>query len=126
MAVSGSGRGIQLDGIAFNIAADADPARTPTVDKEDVVHSGGVNQKITSMSGAVEAVKLVLNDGEYETLQGFSERITNFSMSYEKADGTVLRTGAGYIKLDNYTGADNTCEITMTPATRKWEVFQAS
>ena len=104
MAPSGTGRKLQLDGISFNMAADSNPARTPTVDKEDVVHTGGVNQKITLMSGAIESQKLILEDGEYEVLQGLNERITNFSMSYEKADGTVLRTGSGYIKLDNFEG----------------------
>lgn len=123
MAVSGTGRKLQLDGISFNMAADGNPARMPTIDKEDVVHTGGVNPKITLMSGAIESQKLILNDGEYEVLQGLNERITNFSMSYEKADGTVLRTGAGYIKLDNFEGEENSCEITMTPASRRWEVF---
>lgn len=123
MSVSGSGRKLQLDGISFNMAADSNPARTPTVDKEDVVHTGGVNQKVTLMSGAIESQKLILEDGEYEVLQGLNERVGTFSMSYEKADGTVLRTGAGFIKLDNYEGEENSCEITMTPASRKWEVF---
>lgn len=123
MAVSGTGRKLQLDGISFNMAADGNPARMPTVDKEDVVHTGGVNPKITLMAGSIESQKLILDDGEYEVLQALNERLTNFSMSYEKADGTVLRTGAGYIKLDNFEGEENSCEITMTPASRRWEAF---
>ena len=122
---SGSGRKLLLNGISFNMAADSNPARTPTIDKEDVVHTGGVEQKITLMSGAIEAQKLIVSDAEYEVLQGLNERRDNFSMSYEKADGSVLRTGAGYIKLDNYEAEENSVEITMTPSSRKWEVFAA-
>jgi len=123
MSVSGSGRKLILDGISFNMAADGNPARTPTIDKEDVVHTGGVEPKVTLMSGAIESQKLILDDGEYEVLQALNERIGTFSMSYEKADGTVLRTGAGYIKIDNYEAEENSVEITMTPSSRRWEVF---
>lgn len=125
MSVSGSGRKLLLDGISFNMAADSNPGRMPTVDKEDIVHTGGVQPKVTLMSGAIESQKLILEDSEYEVLQLLNERIDNFSMSYEKADGTVLRTGTGYIKLDNYEAEENSCEITMTPSTRRWEVFAA-
>lgn len=123
MSVSGSGRKLMLDGISFNMAADSNPGRQPTVDKEDIVHTGGVEPKVTLMSGAIEAQKLILNDGEYVLLEALNERRDRFSMSYEKADGTVLRTGSGYIKLDNYESEENSVEITMTPSSRKWDVF---
>ena len=125
MARSGTGRKLLLDGISFNMAADSNPARTPTIDKEDVVHTGGVNQKVTLMSGAIEAQKLIVSDAEYTVLEGLNERLDKFSMSYEKADGSVIRTGAGHIKLANYEAEDNSCEITMTSSTGKWEVFAA-
>lgn len=125
MARSGSGRKLLLDGISFNMAADSNPARLPTVDKEDVVHTGGVEQKVTLMSGAIEAQKLIVNDAEYEVLQGLNEQLGTFSMSYEKADGSVIRTGAGFIKLANYEAEENSVEITMTPSNRKWDVFAA-
>ena len=59
MPRSGSGRKLLLDGISFNMAADSNPARTPSIEKEDVIHTGGVNQKVTLMSGAIEAQKLI-------------------------------------------------------------------
>ncbi len=125
MAISGSGRKLLLDGISFNMAADGNPARLPTIEKEDVIHTGGVEQKVTLMSGAIEAQKLIISDVEYEVLQGLNESIGTFSMSYEKADGSVLRTGAGFIKLANYEAEENSIEITMTPSSRKWDVFAA-
>lgn len=125
MARSGSGRKLLLNGISFGMAADSNPARLPTVEKEDVVHTGGVEQKVTLMSGAIEAQKLIVNDAEYEVLQGLNEQLGTFSMSYEKADGSVIRTGAGFIKLANYEAEENSVEITMTPSNRKWDVFAA-
>ena len=125
MARSGTGRKLLLDGISFNMAADGNPARLPTIEKEDVVHTGGVEQKVTLMAGSVEAQKLIVNDAEYEVLEGLNERLGTFSMSYEKADGSLLRTGAGFIKLANYEAEENSVEITMTPSSRKWEVFAA-
>lgn len=122
MSVSGSIRKVLLDGLSLNAAADANPARLPTREKEPIVHSGGVAQKVTTMAGSVESLKLIVDDIDYETLQGLSEQTVNFPMSYEKADGTALRA-TGFISLDNYEAEENSVEITMTPETGKWEVF---
>ena len=122
MAVSGSWRKVLLNGLSLNVAADANPARQPTQENEGVRHSGGVNKKVTLMLGAVEALKLIVTDVEYEILQGLSEQIGNFPMSGEKADGTVLRA-VGFINLDNYESEENSVEITMTPETGSWDVF---
>jgi hypothetical protein len=124
MSVSGSVRKVLLNGLSFNAAADANPARQPTQENEGIRHSGGVSKKVTLMPGAVEALKLIVTDTEYEILQGLSEQTTNFPMSYEKANGTVLRAN-GFINLDNYEAEENSVEITMTPETGSWETFAA-
>lgn len=122
MAVSGSGRNITLNGIPFEIAADANPGRQPTQENDGVVHSGGVEKKVTLVMGSIESAKLIISDVEYEILEGLSEQAANFPMSHEKADGTVL-SATGFIGLDNYEAEENSCEITMTSETRKWTTF---
>ena len=121
--VSGSIRKVLLNGLPLNAAADSNPARTPTQENEGIRHSGGVSKKVTLAMGSVESLKLIVDDVEYETLQGLSEG-ENFAMSYEKADGTVLRT-TGFISLGNHEAEENSCEIIMTPETGRWDVFGA-
>lgn len=124
MSVSGSIRKVLLDGLSLNAAADGNPARQPTQENEGIRHSGGVSKKVTLMNGAVEGLKLIVDDIEYEVLEGLSEQTTNFPMSYEKADGTVLRAN-GFISLDNYEAEENSVEVTMTPEAGRWETFAA-
>jgi hypothetical protein len=124
VSVSGSVRKVLLNGLSLNAAGDGNPARQPTQENEGIRHSGGVAKKVTLMTGAVEALKIIATDAEYEILQGLSEQTANFPMSYEKADGTVLRSN-GFINLDNYEAEENSVEITMTPETGRWEVFTA-
>lgn len=123
MSTSGSIRKVLLNGLSLNAAADANPARQPTQENEGIRHSGGVAKKVTLMLGAVEALKLIATDTEYEILQGLAAG-ANFPMSYEKADGTVLRAN-GFINLDNHEAEENSVEITMTPETAEWETFAA-
>ena len=123
MGVSGSIRKVLHNGLPLDVAADANPNRTPSQENEGVRHSGGVSKKVTSATGMVEGLKLIIDDADYETVQGLSEG-PNFAMSYEKADGSVLRT-VGFINLGNHEAEENSCEITMTPETGRWDVFAA-
>jgi hypothetical protein len=122
MEVSGSIRKVLINGLSFNAAADANFAKTPKVEKEAVPHSGGNMVKVTKSSGNVESVKLLCSPTEYETLQGFADELSSFSMSYEQANGDVWRT-EGTITLDNYENEENSVEITMIPSTGTWELF---
>ena len=124
MSVSGSIRKVLLNSLSLNAAADGNPARMPTQENEGIRHSGGVSKKVTLAMGSVEALKLIVNDIEYDFIQGLSEQVANFPMSYEKADGTVLRA-TGFIGLDNYEAEENSVEVTMTPETGRWETFAA-
>lgn len=124
MAVSGSIRKVLLDGLSFNAAADGNFAKTPRLEKEAVVHSGGNMFKHTKMSGNVESGKLICAPAEYVVLEGLADGLSSFPMSYEQADGSVWRT-EGTISLDNYETEENSVEITMMPSTGTWELFAA-
>ena len=124
MSVSGSGRKTLLDGVSYNVAADGNMGRKPTQENEGVVHSGGVSKKVTKTDGAIEGHKLIVTDIEYEQLQALSERVDNFPMSTEKADGTSLKA-KGFISLGNHEAEENSCEIMMTPETGSWDTFSA-
>ena len=125
MGVSGSIRKVLINGRSYNATGDGNPARMPTQDNEGIRHSGGVNKKVTLMAGSVESLKLTIDDIDYDILSALSEQTSNFPMSYEKADGTVIRCGAGFINIDNYEASDNNIDITMTSETGKWQTFSA-
>jgi len=121
---SGSIRKVLIDGLSFKAAADANFARTPKLEKEAVPHSGGNSVKVTRAASNVEGVKLLCTPAEYEILEGLSDRLDNFPMSYEMADGSVWRSD-GTISLDNYESEEHSVEVTMIPSSGEWELFAA-
>ena len=121
---SGSIRKSMLAGISFNVAADANPAKTPEITKEAVPHSGGNMIKIVKAHGNVESLTVIVKDSEYATLKELSERLESITMSYEKADGSSW-TSQGHINLDNYESEENRCDVTMIPESGTWELFGA-
>jgi len=124
MSVSGSILKVLINGLSFNAAADANVAKTPTVEKEAMPHSGGNMIKVTAMSGNVEALKLLCTSTEYEVLEAIAESNSFVPMSYTMADGSVWRTN-GTIMLGNYESEENSVEVTMMPASRKWDLFSS-
>ena len=71
---AGSVRGVNIDGIPFNAAADANIALNPRIEKESIPHSGGNMQKRTFVPAMAEGVKLILKPSEYDVLEGIGSR----------------------------------------------------
>lgn len=122
MATSGSIRKANIGGIPYNVAADANAAKTPEVTKEAVRHSGGNMIKIMLASGNVESLTLIVTDLEYENLRSQAELLESFPMSYTKADGSSW-VSQGHINLDNYESEENRVDVTMIPELGTWDLF---
>ena len=122
---AGSIRSSKVDGIPYNVAADANISLNPRLVKESIPHSGGNMQKRTFESGHAEAVKFTLTPAEYDILKGQSEATGDISMSYEMADGSSMKT-VGEVNLGPYVTDDSSCEVEFLTSTGIWEVFSAS
>jgi hypothetical protein len=127
MGTFGSPRKATIDGIPFNIAADANIAQNDRVEVEDIPHSGGNAFKVTTVGGSAESVKLTVAPSEYVQLIALrnSAMLSPVPLSYEEADGTVNRT-FGAITLGPRQTEDGSCDVTMMSSTGEWEIFSAS
>jgi hypothetical protein len=122
---AGSPRKATVDGIPYNVAADANINLNPRITKESIPHSGGNMQKITTESGHAEAVKLILTPSEYDVLRGQHEELGDKPLSYAMADGSVFRT-VGVINIGQYSTDDSSCELEFLTSTGVWDIFAAS
>ena len=120
--ITGSLRKVLVDGIPFNVAADANASKTPIVSKEGIPHSGGNAIKIMKMVGNVEGLTLIIDPDEYETLQDKAGLLSSIPLSYEQADGKSW-TSPGHINLDNYESEEGRIDITMIPESGTWSLF---
>lgn len=120
---AGSVRSVKIDGIPFNVAADANISLNPRVEKESIPHSGGNMVKETTVAANVEAVKLILSPSEYDLLTGLTDN--DIPLSYEMADGSVLRS-EGAVNLGSFVTEDSSCEVMFLTSTGNWEIFSAS
>lgn len=114
MSNSGSPRRVTIDGVTYNVAADANFSQTPPVTTEGVKHSGGTMMKQTQEVGQVESVTLILTGSQNASLEEQAKRTGNYPMSYEDASGDVYRA-VGMINLDNRETEENRRDITLIP-----------
>ena len=124
MSVTGSVRGANVDGIPYNVTADANIALNDRIEKESIPHSGGNMQKITIMAANAEAVKFTITPSEYVTLQSQAAGLEDIPLSYTMADGSVART-SGAISIGPFQSEDFSCEVTFLTSTGIWEIFPA-
>ena len=122
---AGSVRGVNIDGIPFNAAADANIALNPRIEKESIPHSGGNMQKRTFAAAMAEAVKLIVSPSEYDVLVSGNEASGDIPLSYVMADGTSVKS-VGELMLGPYQTDDSSCEVTFLTSTGDWEIFAAS
>lgn len=124
MPISGSPRGVSVDGIPYNVAGDANIAQNPREETESQPHSGGNMQKVTLMPANAEGIKLILDVSEYNVLVGQTQGLDPITLTYTTRDGSVFTT-TGRVTLGAYQSEDKSCEITMTSVLGKWEPFAA-
>ncbi len=122
---AGSVRGVNIDGIPYNAAADANIALNPRIEKEPIPHSGGNMIKRTIVGAMAEAVKMILTPSEYDILEVQAADQGVIPMSYVMADGSSIKS-EGEVNLGQYMTDDSSCEVQMLTSTGIWEIFSAS
>jgi len=125
MGAAGSIRGANIDGIPYNVAADADISLNNREEIESVPHSGGNMQKVTIVAGNAEAVKLIVTSAEYDTLRQQAAGLEDIPLSYTEADGSVYRT-VGRVMVGARQTNESSCEVQFLTSTGNWEIFAAS
>jgi len=121
MSRSGSPRKLLIDGVSFNLMADADVNKTSSVLNEATPHSGGNSFKQTRLPGDINSVTADVSTAELEQLETFAENILNIPLSLMLVypDGSKY-TGPGFINLAEHTSQDNKVDITLFPNSGKF------
>lgn len=122
---AGSVRGSNVDGIPYNVAADANIGLNPRIEKEPIPHTGGNMIKRTIVGAMAEAVKYILTPSEYTVLEAQANTFGNIPLSYIMADGTSLKT-IGEVNLGPYQTDDSSCEVQFLTSNGVWAIFAAS
>lgn len=119
---AGSLRKVTIDGLPYNVAADANVALNARLEKESIPHSGGNMTKRTLGAAMAEAVKLIVTPSEYDVLESQSVGTGAIPLAYEMADGSTFRT-QGQINLGPYQTDDSSCEVQFLTSTGDWQIF---
>ena len=119
---SGSLRGVEIDGISFNVSGDSNFSIQARVEKENMPHSSGnlVKETLTPASG--EGVKIIATPSEYELLLAAAASVTPITIGVTLRDGSVFRTNGG-VSIGAYTSEDFACEVTLFTQPGEWSIF---
>lgn len=112
--MAGTPRKVTLDGVTYNVAADANFTQNPGIEKEMIRHTGGNTPKSTLMTESVEGVDLIVDGNQYEDLKELGKRNISFPMSYELESGDVYRA-TGQISLSARESETTKCTVTLLP-----------
>ena len=120
----GSIKRVVLDSLTFDAMADANFSEVGSRwQSESVATSGRNMHKMTRRPKSVESVVLACNATEREVLEELADRTIDFPMSYETADGSVMRS-EGWIEFENRETEESRATIQLHPRD-KWEAFIA-
>lgn len=123
--VSGSLRGVVVNGIQYRVPGDADVTiKFSPYEKEGIATSGGTIYKMTLMSPNAEGVPVSVNSDEVETLKEVAKQTTDVDISITLADGTEWKC-QGQISMGDYSTADGKVELILIPtnAISGWDKF---
>lgn len=123
--VAGSIRKVVLDGITFDVPGDANISEIGGAFENESIPSSGRNmKKMTRRSENREGVVVFANGTERELLKALSERIPDFTISYETTGGDVFRC-TGWIEFENRETEELRATIQLHPRTT-WDAFVAA
>lgn len=112
---TGTPKKVTLDGLTFDVMADANFNQIKGKYSNEAVPTSGRNiQKKTVRPQNVESINLYANDQEADLLRVLSERSGNFPMSYETASDSVFRA-VGFIDYEGHDTEKGLAVIKMTP-----------
>lgn len=123
--VAGSNGALELDGISFDVAADANFSVTPTEYENDLIATSGKGMiKKTRRTPNVESVVLICNGEDRLKLEALNDQKSPFGIAWTNAAGDVYRT-TGTIHYETYETEENRCTLTLLPR-EAWSPFLAS
>lgn len=123
--VAGSIRKVTLDGITFDVPADANVSEVGSgFLNESIPTSGRTLRKMTKRSQTREGLVVIANGAERELLQELADRLSDFPISYETSGGDVYRT-TGWIEFENRETEELRCAIQLH-SRNGWDAFVAA
>lgn len=125
--VSGTLRKVTLDGLTYDVAADADVTINPSIEKTGLPTSGRTMMQHVIRIPEAEAITLSVDPTEQAVLTLLNKRLDDYPMALTLADGSVYRA-VGQIALETITSANNVATLRAIPnnASQDWELFAAA
>ncbi len=123
--VSGTPRNIVIDGLSYAVPGDANiTLNLSPFETEGIPSSGKTMMKMTVRSPNAEGIPILANPIEQETLRNTAQRLDNYPLSIELADGSQWKT-TGKINFDTHETEENRASIMMIPdrSLGAWELF---
>jgi len=122
--MAGSSRVFSLNGVAFIIAADADPqVQNVPLKDESVLHYTGSVSKTTRQECYISGIKLLLTAAEYDALITILAD-KPLKGSYTNAEGTMFKSEVRISEVSEYSQMEGTVTLKMS-AIYQFEVFSA-
>lgn len=122
--VAGTIRKLMVNGISFDVMADADITEVGSQYLNESIPSSGRNmRKMTKRPQTREGLVIACNPAEQAILKGFADDIATIPLSYTRADGSKFRA-PGWIEFESVTTMENRGTIKLYEQT-DWELFVA-
>lgn len=121
--LSGSIRKLTIEGIAYNVAADASFTEIITrFENSMIATSGSSMRKMMKRVPTVEGVVLITNQSERGQLKSFAEGLDLLQISYVNAAGDTYRC-EGTIEIENNETEENRTNCVIHPKD-DWTPFE--
>ena len=123
--VSGSIRKVTLDGVTYDVMADANVSEVGSAFENTMIPTSG--QSVKKMQKRVqtrEGIIIACNGADRELLQALSEQVADFPLSYVTAGGDTYRATGG-IEFESRETEENRATVTLLPR-NDWQTFLAS
>lgn len=115
MSTTGTVKKVLLDGVSFDVMADANFSQVKgKYTNEEIETTGKIVQKKTIRAQKVESVNLQCSEAEAELLKTLSERDTAFPMSYTTASSKTFRT-TGFINFESHDTEAGLAVVQLIP-----------
>ncbi len=120
--IAGSNRKFTIEGITYNIAADANFTETfAEYENSMIASSGGAMRKMIKRVPTREGIVLLTEALEREQLKSFAEQLDDLKFSYTNAAGDTYRA-EGTIEVENNETEENRTTIQAIPR-NGWTLF---
>ena len=121
-ANSGSLKKLVIDGVTYDVSADAKASLNPSqYDIEGQPTSGDTMFKYTKRIQTITGIDCMLSPSQLDSLRAKADSLADLTLAVTLADGSVYR-GTGRIKIDKWESDTNKATIDLIPA-QPWTPF---